>query len=206
MSAEGEELELTVTKGCPELDAGQALKLIQRLEETHLREIQTGTTFTERVVRVARISWWAALQHYVTSGQASMARLVLERAPFSSGVLEEGKATWLKEDVHESLYECMKRLPVNRRRRKRLQRSAAWLVRWDPEGVDRQQDNLMDLDGRFDAVELNVKNLVSCGGNLQQDVWHVLILGAKLGKISALVARERLPGEGPPSSWSECPW
>ena len=48
----------------------------------------------------------------------------------------------------------------------------------------------MDLGGRFDAVELNVNNLVSCGGNLQ-DVWDVLILGAKLGKISALIARER---------------
>ena len=34
VSAEGEELKLTVTKGCPELDEDQALKLIERLEET----------------------------------------------------------------------------------------------------------------------------------------------------------------------------
>ena len=58
------------------------------------------------------------------------------------------------------------------------------------EGLDRKKDNLMDLDGRFDAVEVNVNNLVSCGGNLQ-DVWDVLILGANLGKTSALLARER---------------
>ena len=50
----------------------------------------------------------------------------------------------------------------------------------------------MDLDGRFDAVELNVNNLVSCGGNLQ-DVWDVLILGAKLVRFQHwLRERDRL--------------
>ena len=151
---------------------------------------------------------------------------VCDQRPGNHGQVGVGKGTlffgspsggkgdlWLKENAHESLWECMRKLPANRRKRKRLQRSATWLVRWDPEGLDRKQDDLMDLDGWFDAVELNVNNLVSCGGNLQDglgcldfggEAWEDFSIDCE-GEI-CFVASAHLPGEGPPSSWSECTW
>ena len=100
------------------------------------------------------MSCWAALKDYVETGQLAMGRMAVEKAPFMVGVCAEEKATWLKEAC-ASLGEFLKKLPANRRMRKRLQRSSTWLVRWDPEELERKQDVTGGLDGRYDAVVLN---------------------------------------------------
>ena len=194
VSAEGEELKLTVTKGCPELDEDQALKLITKLEETQLQELRSRTTFTERVVKVAKMSWWTALKDYVETGHPVMGRTALDKSPFLMGIGAEEKALWLGEGDCESLWESLRKLPANRRMRKRLYRSSTWVVRWDPEELERKCDMVGCLEGRYDAVLFNVNWLISCGGH-PDDVWKVMVLGARLGKISAIVARE-----GPMSS------
>ena len=42
---------------------------------------------------MATVSWWAALQEYVKSGEVSMGKMSLERAPFLAGMALEEKAT-----------------------------------------------------------------------------------------------------------------
>ena len=55
-SSDGEELPLTVTRGCPELDESQALELISRLEAKQLQELRSHTASTARLVKVAKMS------------------------------------------------------------------------------------------------------------------------------------------------------
>ena len=112
-----------------------------------------------------------------------MGKIALEEAPSQAGVKTEEKATRLKENFQ------LEEGPENRRTRKRLQKSSTWLVRWDPEGLERKHDLVTRLDGCFDAVIFNVNHMVSFGGH-PEDVWDVLALGAKFGKVSAVMVRE----------------
>ena len=94
-SAEGEVYPLSVTRGCPELDEVQALELISRLEARQLEELKSRTASTATLVRVARMSWWAAMLSYAEEGNQAAADLVAEKAGFLFGV--EPQAIGLSE-------------------------------------------------------------------------------------------------------------
>ena len=79
-------------------------------------------------------------------------------------------------------------LAINRRTRKRMARSATWIMRFDPLNCDRKSDGMEKSNGRFDVVVVNA----GCSVNEEEyeygGIWQILVSAAGLGKISAVVA------------------
>ena len=94
----------------------------------------------------------------------------------------------MPEQGQGDLWQLMKTTGVNRRMRKKLARSSTCIVRFDPLTLDRKHDALEKFNGRSDAVVINA----GCSANEEEHggIWQALVMAARLGKISAVVANE----------------
>ncbi|CAE7633410.1 RE1 [Symbiodinium sp. CCMP2592] len=186
---DGEIINLEVVRGCPEVSEEVAKKLIMRLEETQLPQLQDATAASAKALSCVTSSWWVCLMEYVMTGSGEAAKMAINKAPFLlyKDVLVEALAI---SRPRKGIWELLKAINVNRRTRKRLMNSSSWVIRWDPPAVDRPRDALKHLGMAKETMYINLNTLLM--ENEFEDVWKVVLWGAMDGKISTVVAKDSL--------------
>ena len=184
-------IPLVLRNGCPEISEKAAHQLIQQLEEQQLAELDDTTQASMRTIARLKASWWSYLKNYVRTGEKDQAYNAIDKAAFFN-YKDNLKEQLVSTESECSVWDLLKRLPVNRRARKRLLKAEAWIVRWDPPTVDRTQDYVKQFSYLGDQVYVNLNNLLAISDF--DDVWKVVQWAALHGRVGSVVTRDA-PGK-----------
>ncbi|CAE7382490.1 unnamed protein product [Symbiodinium sp. CCMP2592] len=184
----GDVIPLTVRNGCPEVSEGVAHRLIQKLEEQQLPQLEQATQASVKAISQLKASWWSYLRNYVKGGNALDARAAVDKAVFLD-YKDVIKDQLIVKPPKQGIWDLlMKGLRINRRGRKKLFRSRSWIVRWDSPASERPRDPLKHLSFVDCAVYVNMSTLLAESDF--DDVWKVIQWAALDGRISTVVAKD----------------
>ena len=187
---DGEVIPLEVVRGCPQVSERIAQRLIARLEDDQLQDLQETTEASAKALKVVRTSWWSWLAEYVATGNVHAGQLAVDKASFLD-YKELVKDTVITKPPLSGIWELMKELNINRRARKRLLRAEEWILRWDPPTVDRARDEMKHLSYWGRSVYINMNTLLV--DNEFSEVWRVIQWAAFNGMIGVVVVRDCPP-------------
>ncbi|CAE7732746.1 RE2, partial [Symbiodinium sp. CCMP2456] len=176
----GEVFQLKVREGCPQITESDALTLISRLEDNHLKQLKENVKATKHRVRAAALSMEKTWIDYLLA----YALQAIEKAPFFSEVPECLRG--LVEAVPEGNgWEALKGLEhLNRKARKKLWTSTKWAVHKFAGVKEKKEFKYLEAHG-YTILELDIER-----GKTQDvvapKVWKALERGARTGRIGAI--------------------
>ena len=184
-------LKTSLKSGCPQLGREQALQLIRELEGARLRELSGRLKRVQAQLKVAEgVSFEGALSTFVSEGSYESALTFAKLVPFLDS-LPGHVSRRLAVDLNDvNGWEALKGLPFNRRTRKRLHQSHAWVLHLGSNQVDPSLKQLCQAQG----LELIALEGTS-NGLLEPRVWKALSWAAFSGRVSATI------GDAPMRTW-----
>ena len=121
-------LETSIRSGCPQLSKRQALQLVKELEGAHIGELEGRLRAVQSQLAVqTHQEFHVVLDEFVATGSWRSAQSLVDHLPFLEHV--PGRITTKLAVGLDNLqgWEALKAFPVNRRTRKRLHSSTAWV-------------------------------------------------------------------------------
>ncbi|CAE7771761.1 ycf43 [Symbiodinium sp. CCMP2456] len=189
-SPEGRRIPLQVTGGCPQMCEMEALSLIARMEDRKLERLENETLTTRDKVGLSAMAmerhWNHYLYDYVGKGSFESGLRAVRDAPFFEDLPGECISGLIPGAGLENGWEIFKLNGfLTRPQRRKLMGSKRWVVHLFA-GKEGHWE-LMQLDqGETSVVELD---LARCSGHsiLRDEVWRMLLWGAKHGKVDVVL-------------------
>ena len=198
-SPDGQALRLHVEAGCPQLCEMEALSLIARLEDRKLEQLGNAVITTQDKVEVAAMameqSWHAYLYDYVANGAFESGLRAIRDAPTFEDLPGECLTNLIPAAGLWSGWDIMKNIGfLTRAQRRRFLTSKRWVVHLFA-GTEGHWE-IMKLD-QGDTVVLELDKDRCLGQDLMRnEVWRMLLWGAKEGKIDVIMG-------GPPGRYQQ---
>ena len=198
-SPDGHALRLHVEAGCPQLCEMEALSLIARLEDRKLEQLSNAVITTEDKIEVAAMamerSWHAYLYDYVANGAFESGLRAIRDAPMFDDLPGECLTNLIPAAGLWSGWDIMKNIGfLTRAQRRRFLTSKRWVVHLFA-GTEGHWE-IMKLD-QGDTVVLELDKDRCAGQDLMRnEVWRMLLWGAKEGKIDVIMG-------GPPGRYQQ---
>ncbi|CAE7503519.1 GIP, partial [Symbiodinium necroappetens] len=187
IQAQLESLESRVLEGGRE----QALQLIRELESSKLQELTGRLKRVQAQLRAATgVCFEDALDAFVTSGSYGSAVAFSQFVPFLRPLPHSVSSRLVVDLKDVNGWGAIKGLPFNRRCRKRLHQSHAWVLHLGANKVDPSLKQLCQSQG----LELVVLDGTS-NGLLEPRAWKALSWAAFSGRVLAIV------GDAPMRTW-----
>ena len=184
-------LQTSLKSGCPQLGREQALQLIRELESSKLQELTGRLKRVQAQLRAAAgVCFEDALDAFVTSGSYGSAAAFSQFVPFLRPLPHRVSSRLVVDLKDVNGWEVIKGLPFNRRCRKRLHQSHAWVLHLGANKVDPSLKQLCQSQG----LELVVLDGTS-NGLLDPRAWKALSCAAFSGRVLAIV------GDAPMRTW-----
>ena len=192
--------------GCPEItDALQASQLITELEERRVDELRQQTTDLQnklsaiKMMEVKKDDWRQDLATYAEEGCVVDGLQLLYKSPIFKDLPEDVLLGMVPnvEANDKKGWEYLKALPVNRRVRKKMMRSKAWVVNLYG-GSKLKEDPVQSLNGQVnvdtnsDVLVVNADILLDGGWSMRGPAYKALMWGAMTSRIKAVIG-------GPPA-------
>ena len=186
-------LKTSLKSGCPQLGREQALQLVRELESARLKELAGRLQRVQAQLKVTSgVCFNDVLDAFVTSGSYSSALAFARFVPFLSTIPQRVVCRLCANLSEVNGWEALKGLPFNRRTRKRLHQSHAWVLHLGANVVDPSLKQLCQAQG----LELIALDNMS-KGLLEPKVWTAMSWAAFSGRILAVV------GDSPMRTWGE---
>ncbi|CAE7297463.1 unnamed protein product [Symbiodinium microadriaticum] len=198
-SPDGQALRLNVEAGCPQLCEMEALSLIARLEERKLEQLSNAAITTKDKIEVAAMateqSWHSYLYDYVANGAFESGLRAIRDTPMFEDLPGECLTNLVPAAGLWSGWDIMKNIGfLTRAQRRRFLTSKRWVVHLFA-GTEGHWE-IMKLD-QGDTVVLELDKDRCAGQDLMRnEVWRMLLWGAKEGKIDVIIG-------GPPGRYQQ---
>ena len=194
-------IKVYLNNNCPEIDFREAHKLIKELENKHLAQLNAQVSSLTARLEVLRKeenrSWDELLREYVKTGsQSTMLRSIM-KCPFTSGLPTEVQSMVAEGFELDSGEKYLKELPLNKRKRKALLNSNAWVVHMFAGGDDYNTGfvNVISKGGKI-VLDVHSKSSKQWDVHGRQGVYRLLLWAASKGKVTDVI------GSPPQSTWS----
>ena len=198
-SPDGQALRLHVEAGCPQMCEMEALSLIARLEDRKLDQLSNAVVTTQDKVEVAAMaieqSWHSYLYDYVANGAFESGLRAVRDAPMFEDLPGECLTNLIPAAGLWSGWDIMKNIGfLTRAQRRRFLTSKRWVIHLFA-GTEGHWE-IMKLD-QGDTVVLELDKDRCTGQDLMRnEVWRMLLWGAKEGKIDVIMG-------GPPGRYQQ---
>ncbi|CAE7352090.1 unnamed protein product [Symbiodinium microadriaticum] len=198
-SPDGQALRLNVEAGCPQLCEMEALSLIARLEDRKLEQLNNAAITTKDKIEVAAMameqSWHSYLYDYVANGAFVSGLRAIRDTPMFEDLPGECLTNLVPAAGLWSGWDIMKNIGfLTRAQRRRFLTSKRWVVHLFA-GTEGHWE-IMKLD-QGDTVVLELDKDRCAGQDLMRnEVWRMLLWGAKEGKIDVIIG-------GPPGRYQQ---
>ncbi|OLP76435.1 hypothetical protein AK812_SmicGene43633 [Symbiodinium microadriaticum] len=204
-------IQTRLRAGCPEIsDEAQAALLIAELETRRVDELRQKTADLQdrlnaiRMIEVKNEDWRQNLAAYAQEGCVVDGLQMLYKSPIFKDLPEDVLMGMVPnvEANDQKGWEYLKALPLNRRLRKRLMRSKAWVVNLYG-GKNLKEDPIQSLNGQVnvdtntEVVVINAELLLDGGWCMRGPAYKALMWGAMSSRIKAVI--------GTPPAKSYCP-
>ena len=192
---QGDEVQLNVHGGCPQLCEAEALAIIARLEERKRERLLNEVTATQDRIEMAGLAMDRGgmdhLRDYVEGGSMEAGLRSIRDVCFLQGLPGECVDGLLQSGVREQGWGVMKNISFLTRAQKRyLWGAKRWVIHLF--AGDYGHYKVFQLDqGSTAVIELDVHR---CKGHdiLSENTWRFLLWGALTGRIDAVIG-------GPPA-------
>ena len=128
------EIQVFTRSSCPEVRECDALRLIAELESQSVEASLKSMVELKAAIMAAKqkrpTDWKGYLQEYVRSGDKADGLRAVFEAPFMQHVPveEKGKIVEMIPDSPQAAWKLLKKMPLNRARRRQLWRAPEWVV------------------------------------------------------------------------------
>ena len=185
-------LSTSLKSGCPQLGREQAMQLIRELEAHKLQELSGRLRRVQAQLKATKgMCFHDALDSLISSGSYESGVAFSRVVPFLDQVPRHVTNRLVVDLKDLNGWEVLKGLPFNRRTRKRLHSSSAWILHLGSNPVDPLLKQLCQGQG----LELVVLD-GTCNGLLEPNVWKALSWAAYSGRVAAVV------GDSPMRTWN----
>ncbi|CAE6970309.1 inlI [Symbiodinium natans] len=181
------EIQVFTRSSCPEVRECDALRLIAELESQKVEASMQSIAELRTAIVAAKQKhpggWKGYLQEYVRSGDMADGLRAVFEAPFMQHVPVENKTDVLEyiPKTPEEAWKLLKRMPLNRSRRRQLWRAKGWVVHlFAGRGV--KGDPIRHVAGEILEVD------IATGWDLlNKEVYALLLWAAMQRKIKAVI-------------------
>ena len=193
---DGEETNLKVSAGCPELSETKALELISQIEAEKLEQFRKKMAETELATRRAQLVeidtlWERSLRTYVENGKFDDGFRAVASMPWCMDLPREHLVKLVMDlpSGEDQAWELMKGLGFNRRMRKRLMHKD-WMVKFYS-GKRSQSDKILRPMESGDMVILDVDLMRDAQWDVLKEgegIYKLLLWGASTGRLAGTMA------------------
>ena len=190
-----------IRAGCPEItNTVQAAALIAELESRKVEELREKTAELQdrlnaiRMMEVKKGDWRHDLAAYAQEGCVVDGLQTLYKSPIFKDLPEDVLMGMVPNvEVNDKAgWEYLKALPVNRRVRKKLMRSRAWVVnlyggRKLKEDPVQMLNNRVNPDTNTEVVVVNAEILLDGGWDVKGPAYKALMWGAMTSRIKGVI-------------------
>eukprot|EP00439_Symbiodinium_sp_Y106_P015157 s5414_g2.t1 len=185
-------MKVKLVNNCPEIKAKDALSLIKELETKHMmtlcNQVSSLKARLEVLKKEEQRSWDELLREFVATGSQTLLLRMVLTCPCTRGLPADVQAMVSEGfDVNKGM-ECLKRLPLTRRKRKLLMAANNWVVSINT-GAGEGPGEPFEVISKEGKVVLEVNSMKSKLWNInrREGVYQLLLWAAAAGKITDIL-------------------
>ncbi|CAE7564255.1 unnamed protein product [Symbiodinium sp. CCMP2456] len=193
-------IQVRIKNHCPEVAAEDALNLIRELEMNQVTALNVQVENLRARLEVIRKEesrdWSELLREFTRTGARPVLLKAILTSPFTKDLPSDVQSLLLEDFDPESGFQCLKALPLTRRKRRALILSRSWVVNLFSGDQECQDDpfKTITLSGKI-VLNVDLTNSKLWDMNRAGGVYQLLLWAASTGRISDVL------GSPPHQTW-----